>query len=460
MNIFHHGAVKGVTGSCHELRYKYKQEPCGILIDCGLFQGEDADGYSQAAPIPFEIAHIKALVVTHVHIDHVGRIPNLLAKGFSGPIYCSEASAHLLPLVLEDALKVGFTKNQQLIERVIDKIRSQIVAVAYHTWQAIDESLRIQFSPAGHILGSAYITCELESKTIIFSGDLGAQNSPLLNDLVSPKQCDELIIESTYGDKNHENREQRQQRLQAAIEHALEDGGTVLIPAFSIGRTQELLYELEDILYNSQLKVEGSQLTPNNSKLNIIVDSPLAAKFTQSYRKLKHLWDNEAQQKLVNGRHPLNFEQLTTIDDHETHLQTVKYLANTKQPAIVIAASGMCNGGRIMNYLEAMLNEKRHDVLFVGYQASGTIGRIIQKYGPKNGHVTIGDKTITINAQVHTISGYSAHADKQDLLRFVAGIKQKPKQIRIVHGDNNAKRELRNQLKRDYPEISVIIPTE
>lgn len=278
--------------------------------------------------------------------------------------------------------------------------------------------------------------------------------------MVSPKQCDELIIESTYGDKNHENREQRQQRLQAAIEHALEDGGTVLIPAFSIGRTQELLYELEDILYNSQLKVEGSQLTPNNSKLNIIVDSPLAAKFTQSYRKLKHLWDNEAQQKLVNGRHPLNFEQLTTIDDHETHLQTVKYLANTKQPAIVIAASGMCNGGRIMNYLEAMLNEKRHDVLFVGYQASGTIGRIIQKYGPKNGHVTIGDKTITINAQVHTISGYSAHADKQDLLRFVAGIKQKPKQIRIVHGDNNAKRELRNQLKRDYPEISVIIPTE
>lgn len=162
----------------------------------------------------------------------------------------------------------------------------------------------------------------------------------------------------------------------------MEDGGTVLFPAFSIDRTQELLYEIEDILHNKELDSK-------HSNLNVIVDSPLAAQFTQSYRELKHLWDDEAQAKLKQGRHPLNFDELITIESHKEHLETIDYLVRSRRRAIVIAASGMCDGGQIMNYLKAMLGENRHDLLFVGYQASGTIGRLIQKYGPKAGYVYI-----------------------------------------------------------------------
>ncbi|EAT13129.1 MBL fold metallo-hydrolase [Bermanella marisrubri] len=476
--INHHGAVSGVTGSCHELRYTHRGQEKGVLIDCGLFQGDEAlnaELQNGGRPdktqeqllsenIPFPIDHIAALVVTHVHIDHVGRIPYLIAKGFDAPIYCTVASAHLLPLVLEDALKVGFTRNQALIDMFLSKIKQQIRPLAYNQIQHIDESLSIKLSPAGHILGSAYVTCELkssspprrgtnpkETKTIIFSGDLGASQSPIIRSFQSPEACDELVLESTYGDKNHEDRVTRQQRLQKILERALEDGGTVLIPAFSIGRTQELLYEIEDILHNNERNSK-------HSKLNVMVDSPLAAQFTQSYRELKHLWDDEAQAKLKQGRHPLNFDELTTIESHKEHLETIDYLVRSRKPAIVIAASGMCNGGRIMNYLKAMLGENRNDLLFVGYQASGTIGRLIQKYGPKGGYVDIDGKRIIIKANIHTISGYSAHADQSDLKFFVRGMKQKPKKIRLIHGDGSAKRELRAQLNHDFPDIDVIIP--
>ena len=324
-DVLHHGAVNGVTGSCHELQYKNPHNiKESILIDCGLFQGIEAElepSDSDAADsllgtqIPFEINHVKALVVTHVHIDHVGRIPHLLAKGFKGPIYCSEPSAILLPLVLEDAIKVGFTRNKKIIQQFLVHIKKQIVPVKYGKWQAINDQLKIKLKPAGHILGSAYVTCKLTDsragkeyegvpkafasllgratprptkktvKTIVFSGDLGAPYSPLLKNPKSPWRCDTLVMESTYGDKNHINRKARRQELKAIIEKALQNKGTVLIPAFSMGRTQELLYELEQIIHH---ETTGSgaghprtgQAT-NWQDLEIIIDSPLAAKFTQ-----------------------------------------------------------------------------------------------------------------------------------------------------------------------------------
>jgi len=460
--IIHHGAINGVTGSCHELLL---ENGSGVLIDCGLFQGaetaNDVDE-SEQLKIDFPIKHIKALIVTHVHMDHVGRIPYLLAAGFRGPIICSEASAILLPLVLEDALKIGFTQNKQLIKKFLLQIQSQIVALSYKKWFSIYSgklSLKVKLKDAGHILGSAYleflIAKNKQKKRIVFSGDLGAPYTPLLSAPRSPYRADYLVIESTYGDRLHENRRLRLKRLEAIIVSALKNRGVILIPAFSIGRTQELLYELESLIN----KGKGQKLSKklNWDDLEIIVDSPLASKFTQAYRQLKPLWDKQAKSRLKVSRHPLNFGQLLTINDHQTHIQTEEYLAKTARPSIVIAASGMCTGGRVTNYLKALLADKRNDILFVSYQAQGTSGRDIQKYGPQNGYVELDGKKYDINAKIHKIGGYSAHADQSDLLKFVKRMHHKPKQIRIVHGENRAKSILKREFKKMY-DVDVIIP--
>ncbi|WP_154707661.1 MBL fold metallo-hydrolase RNA specificity domain-containing protein [Marinobacter vinifirmus] len=501
IEILHHGAVSGVTGSCHELRLSKAdigargvsprrdrprsqigcQNPqatkgadplgsdptllpapdshLGILIDCGLFQGQEDKQRVNAGDlaIDFSITHIRALVVTHVHIDHVGRIPYLLAAGFDGPIICSEPSAIMLPEILEDALKIGFTRDRSLINRVLDLIRARIVPVPYGQWHEVfnegECSLSVRLQRAGHILGSAYVECDARAgnydERVVFSGDLGAPHSPLLPEPVSPERADRLVIESTYGDKDHEDRETRRYRLKQVLEHALADGGTVLVPAFSIGRTQELLYEIEGLI---------AEFGGFWSQLEIVVDSPLAAEFTKIYRDLKPFWDAEARALVKAGRHPLSFEQLTVINSHEDHLNAVEYLAKSHRPCVVLAGSGMCAGGRVVNYLKAMLGDARNDVLFVGYQAAGTPGRDILTYGPRGGWVELDGERYDIRAQVHQVGGYSAHAGQSDLLRFVEGIPDAPKQIRVVHGDDDAKRALQAQLKPMVPGTEVLVP--
>ena len=459
--IIHHGAVDGVTGSCHELQVDPHHS---VLIDCGLFQGAEtsANGSGfERLTIEFPINQIKALIVTHCHIDHVGRIPYLMSAGFDGPIYCTEPTARLLPLVLEDAVKIGFTKNKQLINKFLKVLQSKIVAVPYGKWQAIplNESikpLKIKFKPAGHILGSAYIECDIDQQRITFSGDLGGPYTPLLPNPKSPYKSDVLIIESTYGDKNHENRKERKAQLKNLIIRCLQNKGVILIPAFSIGRTQELLYELEELIHQNKQKTIYQQLIWDD--LEIIVDSPLASKFTEVYKALKPHWDAEAKAKVNRGRHPLSFEQLTTINSHQEHMATVEYLKKTARPCIVLAASGMCAGGRIVNYLKALIDDKRTDVLFVGYQANGTAGRIIQQYAEKNGYVEMDGQRYRINAGVYTLSGYSAHADQSTLINFIKRMRVKPKEIRLVHGDKQAKQILCDQLKVLYPEIKVWVP--
>lgn len=462
IDIQHHGAITGVTGSCHELNVGHS----GILIDCGLFQGEDKGREASASnlAIDFPIDHIRSLIVTHVHIDHVGRIPYLLAFGFEGPIICSEPSAIMLPEILEDALKIGFTRDKALIERVLGLIRSRTVPVPYGEWYSVfdeeDAALQVRLQRAGHILGSAYVECDAragsEQERIVFSGDLGAPHAPLLPEPQPPEKADRLVIESTYGDTDHEDRETRRYRLKSVLEHALEDGGTVLVPAFSIGRTQELLYEIESLIAEfGDTPVSDPKLTWND--LEIVVDSPLAAEFTRIYDRLRPFWDDEATELVRDGRHPLSFEQLTVIGDHRDHLEAVDYLARTNRPCVVLAGSGMCAGGRVVNYLKRMLGDSRNDVLFVGYQAAGTPGRDTLTYGPQGGWVELDGERYEIRAQVHKVGGYSAHAGQSDLIRFVEGIAQAPSEIRIVHGDPGAKRALKYRF-HDLGHTGIMIP--
>lgn len=491
--IGHHGGTQGVTGSCHELFFGPSQS---ILIDCGLFQGKDHSTHGENSAnaehlaIDFDLSSVQALVVTHAHIDHIGRIPYLLMAGFNQPIYCSIATAKLMPLMLRDAVKLGITRNERMIEALIDRIESLMVPLSYGQWLVFSDKLKFKLKPAGHVLGSAYIECQVKKADhlverphfvqlsssvvqshpsskyhqgksslwhkVIFSGDLGAPFSPLLSNPKSSYSCDTLVLESTYGNRLHSGRTARQQQLKSVIERAVANRGVVLIPAFSLGRTQALLYEFEQLVYQYGRQDKRWQ------EIEVVVDSPMANDFTQIYRELKPLWDKEAKSKLKYGRHPLAFEQLTTIDDNQTHQQVVHYLKKTARPTVVIAASGMCMGGRIVNYLKALIEDSRTDIVFVGYQGLGTHGRTIQQYGDKSryskGWVELDGKKYDINASVHTLSGYSAHADQKDLVNFVKRMRYKPKYIRLVHGDLFAKQALKQILQTVLPSSKIDIP--
>ena len=447
-SILHHGARNGVTGSCHQL---FVEGHNSLLVDCGLFQGAETapDGRSAAdrLEIDFPLEGVGALVLTHVHIDHCGRLPWLLAAGFKGPILCSEPSARLLPTVLADAFAVGVSRDRALIERYLGKVEPRIRALPYGKWHLVyrspDANCRVRLQRAGHILGSAYVECELsgaawpEPRRVVFSGDLGAPHAPLLPAPRPPWRADVLVLESTYGDRVHENRRDRRARLQAVVEHALRDGGTVIVPAFSIGRTQELLYEFEDILHRQRLR-PGPHAAAWGG-LRIFLDSPLAQRFTTLYRELQPFWDAEARARVRAGRQPLSYEQLVAIDSHGDHLANVRRLARSREPAVVIAASGMCAGGRVVNYLREMLGDPRHDVLFVGYQARGTPGHAIQTHGPRGGYVELDGERVDIRAGIHTLSGYSAHADRDDLTRFVTRMRHLPGEVRLVHGEDTVR---------------------
>ncbi|MEH6689085.1 MAG: MBL fold metallo-hydrolase [Halopseudomonas sabulinigri] len=461
--IQHHGAVSGVTGSCHQL---WLTDSDSLLIDCGLFQGAETSGAGAGQDrlaVEFALESVRALVVTHVHVDHIGRLPWLIAAGFQQAIHCTEPSAALMPAVLEDAFKVGIKRDANLANRFVQKVAGRLQGHPYKKWVTLlerpDLICRIRFQRAGHILGSAYVECDVRyplqnrTKRIVFSGDLGAPHAPMLPAPRPPYAADVVVLESTYGDRLHESRRNRRARLKQVLERALADGGSVIIPAFSIGRTQELLYELESI-------IDGAQAW---QKIPVILDAPLATRFTKLYRELKPWWDAEALKRVVTGRQPLAFKQLLTVNTHAQHQSMVNRLTQTRQPAIVITGSGMCTAGRVVNYLKAMLGDARHNVVFVGYQARGTPGHAIQQHGAQNGYVDLDGERYTIKAGVHTLGGYSAHADQKGLVSFITGMHHWPKEVRLVHGDEGAKATLANKLRQaaqeKSKELQVTIPT-
>ena len=462
--ITHHGATQGVTGSCHQL---HLDAHCSVLVDCGLFQGSDELPRPSQA-IDFSVEGVIALVLTHVHLDHVGRIPDLLVAGYRGPVLCSVPSAKLLPVVLEDAMRVSGRWRPDVIERCLRLLSVAVVPLAFDEWHEVagasESRCRVRLQRAGHLLGSAYVEFDIQDPSrssdcrVVFSGDLGGGNSSLLCRARSPERADVLVLESTYGDRLHGTGSDRRRHLEQVIERALVDRGTVLIPAFSIGRTQELLFELEEILHEKSLLAPdvGAERSASSAQmidwpqLPVILDSPLAGRLTHIYRDLSLYWNEGARQRLNKGRCPFSFRQLLSIDSHRQHQQVVNYLRSTGRPAIVIAGNGMCSSGRIVNYLKVMLGESRHEVVFTGYQARGTPGAVIQASEGAEGFVMVDldGEMREIKAKVTTVGGYSAHADQAGLVEFVAGIPEWPARVHLVHGDASAKRVLAAALER------------
>jgi metallo-beta-lactamase family protein len=437
MQVIHHGALDGVTGSCHQLMLDSSRS---LLIDCGLFQGDDAKGRDDA--IEFSLNGIEGLIVTHIHIDHVGRIPYLVAAGFNGPIYCSPPTAKLLPLTLEDAMRVGVTRNRRLIEQFLKDLKQKLHPLAYNKWHKI-AGAEVRLKTAGHVLGSAIVEVERKGERFVFSGDLGSRNQPLLNEPQSPERADLLVLECTYGNRIHEGRDYRIQHLEDILCHTMKNSGVTIIPAFSVGRTQELLFELNEIFGRVEKRC-GCELL---DKVSVIVDSPLANRFTKLYDELRDYWSDEAKHVLTYDDQPLVFNNLIEINEQDDHRDSIRDLKDRQLPAIVIAAGGMCAGGRVVNYLKAFIGEPSTDIVFVGFQAIGTPGRYIQD----SEWVRLDGQRYDIRAAVHTLNGYSAHADQADLLKFVEGMQERPKAIRLVHGEAPAKSVLTDELrKRGY----------
>ena len=449
--LIHHGAATGVTGSCHELRLGRDS----LLIDCGQFQGEVGP-----ARLDVALARVRAVLLTHAHIDHIGRLPELLAAGLSAPIYCSEATALLVPVMLEDALRHASGGQRSAIDPLLQRLRHLLRPLPFAQWQRLPLGdgtvLYVRLQPAGHILGSAYLELRLpDGQLVVFSGDLGSGRSALLAAPQSPARADLLVLESTYGDRVHPQGEPRDRpgeprhrQLKAIVERSLRDGGAILIPAFSIGRTQELLCDLEQIL--SEVRSREEQWCWRD--LPVVIDSPLGADVTRLYRRFRRVWRKEAQARLQAGRHPLDFSQCVTIDDHGAHEALVHRLQQSGEPAIIVAGGGMCQGGRIVNYLKALLPDARTDLLLAGFQAQGTPGRLLQS----GCHSLWLDGTeVAVLAQIHSLSGYSAHADQQELLAFVQGMASPPGAIRLVHGEPEAQHALARQLALTCPRATV-----
>ncbi len=435
--ITHLGAGESVTGSCHLMEVKGLK----ILVDCGLPQGKETAFPMESWPISAQ--EIDYVFVTHAHIDHIGRIPELVMRGFKGEIIASHPTVRLVGPMLEDAM--GFSgMDESEIPKLKERIEHLLWGFEYGEDFDLKEGIQFRMKRAGHVLGSSFIrfTGRDPDWSVLFSGDIGTRDKPIIVDPEPPDHTDLLILESTYGDTVHQGRDHRIERLGGVLSRALADGGKVFIPAFALERTQEILFEMDRLVSAPELKEKFPGL--GGKKIPVFLDSPLGQKLTQIYTDLNQYWDNEARQILRAGDNPLDFSGLYGAMRFQDHLKILELAG----PAVVIAGSGMCTGGRIVDHLKAGLNDPRNDVLFVGYQAEGTPGRLIVEFAEKpDGYVVLDGERVSIQAKVHVLPGYSGHADQKELVEWVQSMPEKPQRIRLVHGEPSAKKALAQVLQ-------------
>lgn len=438
MHIEFFGAAGEVTGSCHILRVGDRT----FLLDCGMIQGSEEREARNADPFPFDASRIEAVILSHAHIDHCGRLPLLVARGFRGSIHTHQATKALAAILLKDSANLaesefrhrrhrsrsGGEADQPLYDlRDVERTLPLFVPHPYGRWAELSEGIKIRFLDAGHILGSAVVEVDINHqghhRRVIFSGDLGQYDSPILRDPESPEAADLVIMESTYGDRRHKDRARSLLELGDLIRDTDPNRSTIVVPAFAVGRSQELLYQLGTHADEWGL-----------SRWKIFLDSPLAIEASQIYWRHGGLFDDEA--------HALRreFERMPEIENlYFTRTAAESKLINELQGgAIIIAGSGTCGGGRILHHLRNALPYKENHVLFTGFQPPGGLGRRLIDGAER---VWIHGQSIDVNAQIHTIGGLSAHGDFEDLIRWYGGIHGQPP-VYLVHGDQSAMQAL------------------
>ena len=439
------GAAGIVTGSCHLLTVNNSQ----YLLDCGMFQGTKEITKRNFVPFAFEPKRIKAVILSHAHIDHSGLIPKLYKDGFRGNVYCTKATKDLCRIMLEDSADVheretvydnkrlareGLPLRKPLyVKRDAKDCMKLFKAAEYDAIVEVSPDIKVVFRDAGHILGSAIVeifaTENKIKKKIVFSGDLGRQDLPIIKDPSFIKEADYVLMESTYGSRIHESIEERRRMLLEIIKRNYEKGGRLMIPSFAVERTQEIIYRLNEFAEKN--------LMP---RIKVFVDSPLAIKATEVFMRHHECYDEEIKNLIAKGDNPFEFPNLKYI----TSVNDSKKLNGMKEPCIIIAGSGMCNGGRIKHHLRNHLDEKNSTVLFVGYQAEGTLGRRIRDGAKK---VKIYGRWYDINVDVEAIGGFSAHADKFSLFEWAKHFKDEP-QIYLVHGEPRESNALAEEIKK------------
>ncbi len=433
MRISFFGASREVTGSC----YLVESAKGKILIDCGMFQGCKLCGAQNFADFPFDASEIDAVCVTHAHLDHTGRIPKLVKAGFKGKVYATPPTAKLATLVLEDAYKImlsDFKREYRPMlyeEADIKTALKSFVGATYNKPVKIKD-FTVTFKDAGHIFGSSFIEVRTEDgKSAAFSGDLGNEGTQILMPTERLGAVDALIIESTYGNRIHEDESTRESKLKTVIERTIKQKGVLIIPAFAIERTQQLLYELNHLIEN--------KLIP---RVPIYLDSPMAIKATAVVEEYPQYYDQAAYKLIASGDDMFDFPGLTsTLSKDES--KTINFAA---KPKVIIAGSGMMNGGRILHHLIRYLGDASTTVLIVGYQAEGTLGRQLYR-GDKT--VEIYGERINVKAKIESIGAYSAHADQNKLVDWIKSAEAMPKRVFCTHGEEGAATALATRVQNE-----------
>ncbi|XVG94948.1 MBL fold metallo-hydrolase RNA specificity domain-containing protein [Eubacteriales bacterium KG127] len=460
MKIKFCGAAEGVTGSCHLLiTDKHK-----ILLDCGQFQGGKAQDEMNFMPFPFAVNDVEAVILSHAHIDHCGRLPLLVKRGFNGPIYTTKATADLLEVMLRDSAFIH-EKEAEWKNKKADRLGRKheeslytiedaeaalklVKPVLYNQLLVLNEDMKIVFNDAGHILGSAIVEAWVREEDgenkIVFTGDLGMTNRPILHDPTIIKKADYVIIEATYGSRNHPANATSISSLLDIVLKTTKRGGSVIIPSFAVGRTQELIYE-----FNKFFQGE-SEIQRQLADIKVYVDSPMANMATEVFRNNAQVFDDETKAFILKGDNPLDFPNLRFTRSTADSMA----LNNNHNPKVIISASGMCEAGRIRHHLKHGLWDSRNSVVFVGYQAEGTLGRRLVEGVSE---VSIMGEPIKVGAEIHNLEGFSGHADQNGLLHWVSGLEAAPKKMFIVHGEEESKRVFSNLINDKFGYETIVV---
>jgi metallo-beta-lactamase family protein len=455
MNISFHGAAGEVTGSCHLLETTAGR----ILLDCGMIQGGKEQHARNREPFGFDAEKVDTVVLSHAHIDHCGRLPLLRKAGYHGPIYATPATIDLARILLADSGHIHEEDARWTIKRLRRAgkdashvtplytradalaVMEQFVAVDFNDWTKLDGMGRLRFVPAGHILGAAIVELEVEDgdrcRHVTFSGDLGVDGARLLTRPARVDCPEILLVESTYGDREREEEGDRTALLYEIVKSTVERGGKVVIPSFAVGRTQEILARLNDLVESGKLR-----------GVPVFVDSPMAVEATAVFGRFPEAYSKEARRAYCSGDAPLEFDGLRLV----TKVEDSKAISASRMPSVIISASGMCTAGRVKHHLKQEIGNPRSTILFVGYQARGTLGNVIQSgVSP----VRIHGEWFDVRARIAEISGFSAHADRSALIDWYDGLGGQPERTFVVHGDPEAAAAYAEVLRERGTEVTV-----